>query len=60
MLAPQVEDSRQCATIGIFVCPLSGSLLHLDKLAGFMSGTPIRSVVFLEAAALMKLVNDST
>ena len=31
----------------------------LDKLAGFMSGTPIRSVVFLEADALMKLVNDS-
>ncbi|HET6882402.1 MAG TPA: hypothetical protein VFI31_19710, partial [Pirellulales bacterium] len=31
----------------------------LDKLAGFMSGTPIRSVVFFEATALMQLVNDS-
>lgn len=31
----------------------------LDKLAGYMSGTPIRSVVFFEADALMKLVNDS-
>lgn len=31
----------------------------LDKLAGFMSGTPIRGAVFIEAAALMKLVNDS-
>jgi hypothetical protein len=31
----------------------------LDKLAGFMSGTPIRSVVFMEASALMQLVNDS-
>jgi hypothetical protein len=31
----------------------------LDKLAGFMSGTPIRSVVFIEADALMSLVNDS-
>jgi hypothetical protein len=31
----------------------------LDKLAGFVSGTPIRSVVFFEATALMKLVNDS-
>jgi hypothetical protein len=31
----------------------------LEKLAGFMSGTPIRSAVFMEAAALMKLVNDS-
>jgi hypothetical protein len=32
----------------------------LDKLVGLMTGTPIRSVVFLEAAALMRLVNDST
>jgi hypothetical protein len=31
----------------------------LDKLAGFMTGTPIRSVVFIEAEALMRLVNDS-
>ena len=31
----------------------------LDKLAGFMSGTPIRSVAFIEAEALMRLVNDS-
>ncbi len=31
----------------------------LDKLAGFMTGTPIRSVCFIEAAALMRLVNDS-
>lgn len=31
----------------------------LDKLAGFMTGTPIRSVAFIEAEALMRLVNDS-
>ena len=31
----------------------------LDKLAGFMTGTPIRSVAFIEAQALMRLVNDS-
>ena len=31
----------------------------LDKLARFMAGTPIRSVVFIEAQALMRLVNDS-
>ena len=31
----------------------------LDKLAGFMTGTPIRSVVFIEVEALMRLVNDS-
>ena len=31
----------------------------LDKLAGFMSGTPIRSVVFIEAEAVMRMVNDS-
>ena len=31
----------------------------LDKLAGFMTGTPIRSIVFIEAQALMRLVNES-
>jgi hypothetical protein len=31
----------------------------LDKLAGFMTGTPIRSVSFIEAAALMRLVHES-
>jgi hypothetical protein len=31
----------------------------LDKLAGFMTGAPIRSVAFIEAEALMRLVNDS-
>jgi hypothetical protein len=31
----------------------------LDKLAGFMTGTPIRSVLFIEAEALMRLVDDS-
>lgn len=31
----------------------------LDKLAGYMTGTPIRSVVFIEVEALMRLVNDS-
>jgi hypothetical protein len=31
----------------------------LDKLAGVMTGTPIRSIVFLEAQALMRLVNES-
>lgn len=31
----------------------------LDKLAGFMAGTPIRSVVFIEAEALMRLVDQS-
>lgn len=31
----------------------------LDKLAGFMTGAPIRSVVFIEAEALMRLVNES-
>lgn len=31
----------------------------LDKLAGFMAGTPIRSVVFIEAEALMRLVDAS-
>ncbi|MGH7193594.1 MAG: hypothetical protein ACREJM_08695, partial [Candidatus Saccharimonadales bacterium] len=31
----------------------------LGKLAGFMTGTPIRSVVFLEAQALMRLVDES-
>jgi hypothetical protein len=31
----------------------------LDKLAGFMTGTPIRSVCFIETAALLQLVNDS-
>ena len=31
----------------------------LDKLAGFMTGTPIRSVAFIEAEALMRLVNES-
>lgn len=31
----------------------------LDKLAGVMTGTPIRSVVFMEAAALMRLVHES-
>ncbi len=33
--------------------------LDLDKLAGFMTGTPIRSVTFIEVEALMRLVNDS-
>ncbi len=31
----------------------------LDKLAGFMTGTPIRSVVFVEVEALMRLIDDS-
>ncbi|HJT34021.1 MAG TPA: hypothetical protein VJ783_18390 [Pirellulales bacterium] len=31
----------------------------LEKLAGFMTGTPIRGVVFIEVEALMRLVNDS-
>ena len=31
----------------------------LGKLAGFMTGTPIRSVVFLEVEALMRLVDES-
>ncbi len=31
----------------------------LDKLAGFMTGTPVRSVAFIEASALMRLVDDS-
>ena len=31
----------------------------LDKLARFMAGTPIRSVVFIEAQALMRLVDKS-
>ena len=31
----------------------------LEKLAKFMTGTPIRGVVFIEAEALMRLVNDS-
>lgn len=31
----------------------------LEKLAGFMTGTPIRSVAFIEVEALMRLVNDS-
>ncbi|HEX7450077.1 MAG TPA: hypothetical protein VF306_21130, partial [Pirellulales bacterium] len=31
----------------------------LDKLAGLMTGTPIRSVVFIEAEALMALVDQS-
>lgn len=31
----------------------------LEKLAGFMAGTPIRSVVFIEAEALMRLVDAS-
>jgi hypothetical protein len=31
----------------------------LDKLAGFMTGAPIRSVAFIEAGALMRLVDDS-
>jgi len=31
----------------------------LEKLARFMTGTPIRSVVFIEAEALMRLVNES-
>jgi len=31
----------------------------LDKLAGFMTGTPIRSVAFIEAEALMRLVSES-
>jgi len=31
----------------------------LDKLARFMTGTPIRGVVFIEAEALMRLVNES-
>ena len=31
----------------------------LDKLAGLMTGTPIRSVCFIEAAALMRIVNES-
>jgi len=31
----------------------------LDKLAKFMTGTPIRGVVFIEAEALMRLVNES-
>ncbi len=31
----------------------------LDKLAGFMAGTPVRSVVFIEAEALMRLVDES-
>ena len=31
----------------------------LEKLAGFMAGTPIRSVVFIEAEALMRLVDQS-
>jgi len=31
----------------------------LDKLAGFMAGTPIRSVAFIEAEALMRLVDES-
>ena len=31
----------------------------LEKLAGLMTGTPIRSVVFIEAQALMRLVDQS-
>lgn len=31
----------------------------LDKLARFMTGTPIRSVCFIEAQALMRMVDDS-
>ncbi|HET6882663.1 MAG TPA: hypothetical protein VFI31_21020 [Pirellulales bacterium] len=31
----------------------------LDKLAEFMTGAPIRSVVFIEASALMRLVHES-
>ncbi|HVA49062.1 MAG TPA: hypothetical protein VNH11_22055 [Pirellulales bacterium] len=31
----------------------------LEKLARFMTGTPIRGVVFIEAEALMRLVNES-
>ena len=31
----------------------------LDKLARFMTGTPIRGVVFIEAEALMRLVHES-
>lgn len=31
----------------------------LEKLAGLMTGTPIRSVVFIEAVALMRLVHES-
>ncbi|HET6881456.1 MAG TPA: hypothetical protein VFI31_14940 [Pirellulales bacterium] len=31
----------------------------LDKLADFMAGTPIRSVIFIEAEALMRLVDES-
>ena len=31
----------------------------LDKLAGFMTGAPVRSVSFIETLALMRLVNDS-
>lgn len=31
----------------------------LNKLTGLMTGTPIRSVAFIEAVALMRLVNES-
>jgi hypothetical protein len=31
----------------------------LDKLARFMTGTPVRGVVFIEAEALMRLVHES-
>ena len=31
----------------------------LDKLARFMTGTPIRGVVFIETEALMRLVHES-
>jgi len=33
--------------------------VDLDKLAGYMTGTPIRIVIFIEAEALMGLVDQS-
>lgn len=58
------RHARDLALSGIdkvyFAVVGSGFQQHdLDKLARFMAGTPIRSVCFLEAQALMRLVDQS-
>jgi hypothetical protein len=58
------RHSRELARSGIdrvyFVVVGSGFRQHdLENLAGFMAAEPIRSVLFIEAHALMRLVNDS-